>query len=488
MGKIKEEKNTEHEILLKAANAEISRTILLLTSQTESLKKQLQLGIIDSDGVRCELDMITKKEKAERQKLVFMNHVTADGRLRSISHHAPTDSNPKDYYVTKMPDGSKITATTYDGLIEKLFERYTNGLTDYTLESVFKAALYEKKITENPKTKTILRNQMDFKRYFSDDLKSKNIRTITDITLKQYTQEWVNREHPKAKSFLAYKGILNLIFGYAFRQGIISSNPVKQLNNKPYMKSCDTRKAKPEEKILSPAEIDILRNEVRHRMTKDKWGSYYINGYAMLFAIETGVRAGELCALKWEDIHETYIHIHAQQLTQKENGEKVYYYDPHTKNEKGISADGRKFPLTKKIRELLDELKNKQNELGIKSEYIFCHENGDWIKEEAYMTFLRRLCQSHGFKVTNNHALRMSLNSNVLIPLGISVADRAAMLGHSIQTNLQNYSFAQRDSLEKARILLDSQHEDNLVTPRKPLNVIPFPQKRNSESPIYQAF
>ena len=91
------------------------------------------------------------------------------------------------------------------------------------------------------------------------------------------------------------------------------------------MKSCDTRKARPEEKILSPEEIDSIKEEVRHRMSLKKWGSYYINGYAVLFAIETGVRVGELCALKWSDITENSIHIHAKQLDTKENGKKVYY-------------------------------------------------------------------------------------------------------------------------------------------------------------------
>ena len=194
------------------------------------------------------------------------------------------------------------------------------------------------------------------------------------------------------------------------------------LKNKPYMKSCDTRKARPEEKILSPEEIDSIKEEVRHRMSLKKWGSYYINGYAVLFAIETGVRVGELCALKWSDITENSIHIHAKQLDTKENGKKVYYYDTCTKNEKGISEDG-------------------------------------------YLTFLRRLCQSKGFSVTNNHALRMSLNSNVLLPMGISVADRAAMLGHSIQTNLQYYSFAQKDYLDNVRQLLDSMGESPEGTP-----------------------
>ena len=53
----------------------------------------------------------------------------------------------------------------------------------------------------------------------------------------------------------------------------------------------------------------------------------------------------------------------------------------------------------------------------------------------------------------------MSLNSNVLLPMGISVADRAAMLGQSIQTNLQYYSFAQKDYLDNVRQLLDSMVE-----------------------------
>ena len=468
--------------------ADAIRFLLNLETQRELLKVQEKSGIINSDGVRDELDMISQKEKATRERFVMMNHVTAEGVPRSISHHEATPSNPKDYYITKMPDGRKIKATTYDGLIVKLFAFYTNGLTDYALESVFKAALYEKEITENPSQHTIVHLQSEFTRFISKDLAKRDIRGISDTDLKKYTQEWVNRDHPKQKAFFSYKGVLNLIFDYAFIHRIIATNPVAMMKNKPYMKSCDTRKPRPEEKILSPEEIDILRTEVRYRMTLKKYGKYYINGYAMLFAIETGVRVGELCALKWADILEKSIHIHAQQLTKTENGKKVYYYDTCTKNEKGISQDGREFPLTKKIAELLAEIKSLQEELHIDSEFIFCHEDGDWIKTNAYETFLRRLCQSKGFQVTNNHALRMSLNSNVLLPMGVSVADRAAMLGHSIQTNLMFYSFAQKDYLDNVRELLDSQYKTSQGTLGGPQNVIHFPKKESPELLISQQF
>ncbi len=454
--------------------------------QKEYLKLQHKVGIITTDGIRNELNVITKKEKIIRDRFVFSNHVTLDGAPRSIAHHVPSPDNPRDYYITTMPDGKKMKSNDYNKLLDKLFEFYSNGLRDTTIESVFNAAISEKAITENPNPNTITNYKLYFKRFISPKLASMDIHSVSDIVLKQYTQEWVNREHPKKKIYFKYKGVLNIIFNYAFSHKIITANPVKSINNKAYVKSCDTRTPRPEEKILSPDEIKALQEEVRHRMTQDKYGRYYINGYAMLFAIETGVRVGELCSLKWEDVWENSIHIHSQQLTEKKDGKKVYYYSHSTKNEKGISQDGREFPLTRKIKALLKEIRDLQEELNIKSEFIFCHEDGEWIKTDAYITFLRRLCQSLGLKVTNNHALRMSLNSNVLLPMGVSVADRAAMLGHSIQTNLQFYSFAQKDYLENVRILLDSEDREPKGTTQEPKKVIIFPNNKSPRMLNYQ--
>lgn len=84
------------------------------------------------------------KEKNLKQRLVLMSHVTVEGEPRSINHHEATPGNPKDYYVTKMPDGKKMKAVTYEGLIDKLYAHYTNGIKDYTVESIFNAALFEK--------------------------------------------------------------------------------------------------------------------------------------------------------------------------------------------------------------------------------------------------------------------------------------------------------------------------------------------------------
>ena len=94
------------------------------------------------------------------------------------------------------------------------------------------------------------------------------------------------------------------------------------------------------------------------------------------------------------------------------------------------------------------------------------------------------------------------------VQLGISAADRAAMLGHSIGTNLKYYSFAQKDYLDNVRALLDSVMGDepaeaqNTARPRgegtapieaqgtlgNPSNVIIFHKKESPEHLNYQVF
>ena len=194
------------------------------------------------------------------------------------------------------------------------------------------------------------------------------------------------------------------------------------------------------------------------------------------------MRAGELPSLKWSDVHDNYIHIHSQQLSNKRKGGKKYYYANWTKDEKGESKGGRKFPLTQVIRDLLDELKKLQEQRMIKSDYIFCHEDGDWIKKDAYTTCLRRLLSHLGFDITNNHAFRMSLNSNVLdAKLHLPAAKRAELLGHNVETNLKYYTYSSKSKMNDLVDLFNSL--GTKVSPQSHQNVIKF-EKKKASNPV----
>lgn len=422
-----------------------------LESQKKSIQNQLRYGIIDSVDAAQELEMIKKKETKLKEELILQYHVTNRGQPRTIQY-----DKDRELFTTFMPDRSRLSAKTRGALMDKLMDYYGIYLQDMSLQSVFHLALEEKAKTENPDSKTILHYQQDYQRFITEELSGQDIRKLDGVQLQEYTQKLVHSSCITYKAFLKYKGVLNLAFQYALRHDILTTNPVTAIKNQVYKKNCALVANRPEQKIHSPDDIANIKALIRKRMAHQTYHGYFINGYAMLFAIETGVRCGELVALQWEDVKDTYIHIHAQQLKEKGEHGSIYYYAPYTKNEKGVSQDGRKFPLTEPVKTLLEEVKTVQQEKGIRSDYIFCHEDGDWIKTDAYETCLRRLCQSLGMTVTNNHAFRMSLNSNVLIPAGLPVTERARLLGHSVETNLKYYSFAGKDNLQELCDLLNS--------------------------------
>lgn len=156
------------------------------------------------------------------------------------------------------------------------------------------------------------------------------------------------------------------------------------------------------------------------------------------------MRIGELCSLKWEDIKGDRMHIHTQQL--KDLKSREYNLVPWTKNEKGIPKGGRYFPLYPELKALIEEIKEHQQLAGINSEFVFANTDGEWIHGDIqYEKFLQRLCKKFDYDITNNHSIRMYFNSYVLIPMGITVNNRAALLGHSPEVNLRNYTFADYD-------------------------------------------
>lgn len=86
----------------------------------------------------------------------------------------------------------------------------------------------------------------------------------------------------------------------------------------------------------------------------------------------------------------------------------------------------------------------------------------------------------------------MSLNSNVFIPMGISVSDRAALLGHFIETNLKYYSFASKDHLTNARNILNScqkdDENDEEIIEGTPSNIIFLSNKKALNPNKFKAF
>lgn len=404
----------------------------------QNLKRSGTIGGVDT--VIDELNQKVFQLKKTLVKAVHKHEITPTSIMKN-GKRVPR-------WQTRTKNQGRPRCCSYENLIEKLFCLYYGNrtLTDYSFKSIFVAALNKKIATENPKSKTVDDYWDSYHAFITDEFGAKDIRRITPSEIKEYIQQRTQQLAPKKKRFYKFKGVLNLVFCYAAdpERRYIDINPVPK-DNWVFLKNCTPSSNRPEDKAFQPEELELIRTHLWQRIES---GRYDVNAFAILFAMESGCREAEIPSVKKTDIKEKCVHIHSQQNDHIVNGKKCYYYNPTTKNEKGVSEQGREIPITNEMRKILTELRAKQEELGIESEWLFCKEDGEWITTVGYYKALYRLCKKLGLKLTNNHAFRIALNSYVFIPAGVEVSERARILGHSVETNLKYYTFAKKDYLD----------------------------------------
>lgn len=410
------------------------------TTQSSIFLSGLKDDILLLDGEEA-----LKIEKLLKEKYVSLHH------NRAISYR-----DSKALWRTFVGDPRKeVTRKEKDELIDFLFQYYkTQETPSMTIEDVFEQAEEYRLHTLNRSQNTIERDKQVIRRFFTDEFMNRPIITVTADEICKYINDRSDELGLKDRALKDSVQVLSRIFEYAVHEKrIIPSNPVLDVDLSNYYQNCDNTVKTSDEKIFTPDEIRDIQKRIHSEMA-DK--DYDPVGYAMLFSIETGVRVAEIPPLRWTDITEKGIHIHCQQRMTRIKGKgRTYEELPFTKNERRHPKGGRYFPLTDAIQNILDEVREMQKKYGVTSEFIFCNADGTWLNKETYSQRLRRMCRRIGLEITNNHAFRMSLNSNVFIPAGITVAQRAYLLGHSVETNERFYSHMRTESLEDLKNVLN---------------------------------
>ena len=394
------------------------------------------------------------------------------------AHHTREISFLKNKNVWRTYIGSprkEVTRRNKDDLIDYLYKYYkSQDISSSTIQDVFDRSQDYRLNIQNRSENTIERDRQVFERFYESDFRSKGLVGLTDTEIAAYINSRSKKLHLKERALKDSVLILRRIFDFALRHDrIIRNNPVNNIDIQDYYQNCDNSVKSSDEKIFTDEEIEAIKKRIREEMTGRE---YDIIGYAMLFSIETGVRVAEIPPLRWSDISDMGLHIHRQQRMTRIKGQgRTFEELSYTKNERLHPKGGRYFPVTEVIENILNEIKECQERLGISSEFIFCDEKGDWLNKETYSQRLRRMCKRMGYNITNNHAFRMSLNSNVLIPLGILATKRAYLLGHSVEINERYYSHMRTESLEGIKEILNQS-----FTQRSRRKLIKFEKKKIS--------
>ncbi|MBP3630434.1 MAG: site-specific integrase [Clostridia bacterium] len=201
-------------------------------------------------------------------------------------------------------------------------------------------------------------------------------------------------------------------------------------------------------KNLSPYKVDTLTKKEQCLIEKDivKRKRYY--NYGIIICLYTGLRLGEVLALKWSDVD----------LKAK----KILINSTHSKfsaNHKLVSvittpktlSSIREIPISDKLITYLKELQNFQQS---KSDFVISRKQGKIIDPRAYQESFKRVCDRLKIKRRRFHVLRHTFATRCL-ELGIDIKTISELLGHSnTTTTLNRYVHSSDDAKKRAISIL----------------------------------
>lgn len=407
----------------RASSASLMRDVVLLLQSNDPENAQV-------------MEMLTKAKR----NYVKERHPRMISQIHSKSKYK--DGKWKTYvYVDEKR--KVVEANTEEELYTWLYDFYkAQDDAEKTFEEVF--LMLEDKKRRDGRTDQTLREDKRHFNFLSEEIRNKAITEITEDELRDWLYTDYMPERPKQEALKKTLQLIRAVFDFGREKKLCRENPAEFIKYTDYASQCDLNIKTHEEKSFSEEETAKLREYALSDQSNP-------HSVAMLFAMATGMRAGEIASLKKKDIVDGYLHVHSQQRTDRSSGHQQHVDLGFTKDQRQRPRDGRYFPITPACEEALRIAENLPGE----SEYILHNKNGRAILKGSYMQHLRRVCKSLGIKITNNHAFRVALNAQ-LINENIDGLERCLILGHSMQTNERHYSYSDQRRLESIKKKLTS--------------------------------
>ena len=394
------------------------------TEYFSSLNSALAQGIMNMNEVQNKISMKRKEiiEEHEKKRSIWQ---ATDGRWK-----------------TKLPigKGKIIAKSNLEDLYDAIVEFYTKD------EGMSIGKLYEEWIEYKAAcartTSYIAKIKSDWCTYYKPDKEfvRKNIKKLDTVYLEKWAHTLIKKYKMTKTQYYNTTVIIRQSLKYAKKKGYIKENPFEDAE-------INTKLFRGVQKADSKTQVYTI--EEQQKMEEEMWRLYaekpeYTAPLAIIFMFYTGLRIGELVALRESDIEENQIHIQRQETrvfeeVDAEHSRMVgYAIVDHTKTEVG----NRYVPLVPIAQAILKEVIAANRINGRKDEdFIFLSADGQRIKHGAIEGRIIDACERLGMKVKTAHKFRKTYIST-LYDNGVPLEAIRKIVGHADErTTLHNYCF-----------------------------------------------
>lgn len=398
----------------------------------ELLNFALQNGMLDLHTVQMQYAMNERKKYLEEHKFKIWQGRN-DGKWYT---ELPCDNEK----------GRKLVKRTTEKDIEDVVINYYKDIEDrHLFGEVYQEWMDSKVRYGEIQEQTKTRYDGVYKRHIKGTkLEKKPIGQIDEVYLEDFIKECICDCGLKRKGWSNLRILFRGTFKYAKRRGYTELSITQflgdlELSNKIFKPNI----RRDEDNVFTQAEVDKIVNYINNNEDR----ASMVTDLAILLTFQTGMRAGEIVALKYADVNtqEMYIDVNKREVRYKgEDGKYVREVKGGAKTEAGA----RQVIIFPNTLEVIKRLRH-ENPFG---EYMF-EINGVRIRANSLSKRLKNICEYVGINPRSLHKVRKTYATKLI---NNKVDEKIIMLqlGHTdINTTRQYYYFNDKSKDEMRKQL-----------------------------------
>lgn len=386
------------------------------------LKYAVDNGMIDLSYVQEQIEMKKREELLERHPYKIWEG--KDGK-----------------WYTYLPDRKKGRVlrkkSSRKAVEDDVADYWRQELENPCLRDVFEEWIDRKLEMGEISAPTYERYKIDFGR-FCGDICDRRIKSVSQDEIEDFLIGCVVKFHLTTKSFSNLKTIVRGVFKRAKKKKYVDFSITETINDMEVSKKVFRSEKKPDAD-------DVFDEDEFAKVGRCLCESPDIVNMGLLLAFVTGLRVGELAALKWSDYDGICIRVQRTETRYRDGGGSyVYGIKDDPKTDAGIRdvviPPGCLW-VVKKIR--------LENPFG---EYMF-EKDGERVKTYSFRKRLYLVCDKSGVPRKSPHKIRKTYAS-ILLDSQLSEKFITDMMGHTdIQCTNQFYGRNRKTKEKKAEIL-----------------------------------
>lgn len=301
-----------------------------------------------------------------------------------------------------------------------------------TIKDLFNEWLTAKVEREEISLQTKERYERQYEQCFCE-FGTYKIKSISEYDIEDFVLDAIHKHRLTQKGFSNMRTLLFGIFKTAKKKRLVSFSITEVMSDIELSRKCFRKTTKKDsEEVFMVDELPKITNYLEEN--KD------IVNLGILLLFKTGLRIGELAALKQQDITDNVIHVCRTEIRYKdEQGQLRYEVRDFPKTEAGV----RDVVIPDNCKWIIKAIKR----LTPFGKYLF-ESNGERIRTYVFRGRLYRVCAQNGIERKSPHKIRKTYGS-ILLDGNVPESTIVSQMGHTtIDTTKRHYYKNRRDTVQ----------------------------------------